>query len=149
MEVDAVDADVVGYESIIKDGRAVGYVTSGAYGHCIDKSLAAGYIPTEFAREGEELGAQVFAECWLPLGGQRQICAEGIQITADPVQYDEVLRGRRGWKLQTVNSLGRPFGSSQPGRDPEDGHALRLTIDKRLQRKLVEALAEEVWRTIK
>jgi penicillin-binding protein 2 len=59
-------------------------------------------------------------------------------------EYDEILRGRRGWKLQTVNSLGRPFGTSQPGRDPEDGHPLRLTIDKRLQRKLVEALAEEV-----
>jgi penicillin-binding protein 2 len=59
-------------------------------------------------------------------------------------EYDEVLRGRRGWKLQTVNSLGRPFGASQPGRDPEDGHPLRLTIDKRLQRKLVEALGDEV-----
>ena len=59
-------------------------------------------------------------------------------------EYDEVLRGRRGWKLQTVNSLGRPFGASQPGRDPEDGHPLRLTIDNRLQRKLVEALADEV-----
>jgi len=59
-------------------------------------------------------------------------------------EYDEVLRGRRGWKLQTVNSLGRPFGASQPGRDPEDGRPLHLTIDKRLQRKLVEALAEEV-----
>jgi penicillin-binding protein 2 len=59
-------------------------------------------------------------------------------------EYDEILRGRRGWKLQTVNSLGRPLGASQPGRDPEDGHPLHLTIDKRLQRKLVEALADEV-----
>jgi penicillin-binding protein 2 len=59
-------------------------------------------------------------------------------------EYDEILRGRRGWKLQTVNSLGRPFGSSQPGRVPEDGHPLHLTIDKRMQRKLVEALASEV-----
>jgi len=59
-------------------------------------------------------------------------------------EYDEVLRGRRGWKLQTVNSLGRPFGLSQPGREPEDGRALRLTIDKQMQRKLVEALATEV-----
>jgi dimethylglycine dehydrogenase len=32
----------IGYESIMKDGAAVGYVTSGAYGHCIGKSLAAG-----------------------------------------------------------------------------------------------------------
>ena len=29
------DADVVGYESILKDGEAVGYVTSGAFGHCV------------------------------------------------------------------------------------------------------------------
>jgi penicillin-binding protein 2 len=59
-------------------------------------------------------------------------------------EYDEILRGRRGWKLQTVNSLGRPFGASQPGRSPEDGQPLHLTIDKKLQRKLVEALADEV-----
>jgi penicillin-binding protein 2 len=59
-------------------------------------------------------------------------------------EYDEVLRGRRGWRLQTVNSLGRPLGDSQKGRDPEDGKPLRLTIDKRLQRKLVESLADEV-----
>ena len=59
-------------------------------------------------------------------------------------QYDETLRGRRGWKLQTVNSLGRPFGTSQPGREPEDGLPLQLTIDKAMQRKLVEALASEV-----
>ena len=53
MEVDALDADVVGYESIMKDGKAVGYVTSGAYGHCIDRSLAAGFVPAEYANEGE------------------------------------------------------------------------------------------------
>ena len=42
--------------------------------------------------EGAEIGARVFAECWMPLGGQRQICAEGIEITADPVQAGEVAR---------------------------------------------------------
>jgi penicillin-binding protein 2 len=59
-------------------------------------------------------------------------------------EYDDVLRGRRGWKLVTVNNLGRPFGMSKTGRVPEDGRPLRLTIDARLQRKLVEALADEV-----
>ncbi len=59
-------------------------------------------------------------------------------------RYDDILRGRRGFKLQTVNSLGRPFGASQRGRDPEDGLPLHLTIDRKLQRKLVEALGEEV-----
>jgi dimethylglycine dehydrogenase len=62
MEVDAADADVVGYESIIKEGTAVGYVTSGAYGHCIGKSLAAGYVPTNLAREGEELEIDILGE---------------------------------------------------------------------------------------
>ena len=43
-------------------------------------------------REGAETSARVFAECWMPLGGQRQICAEGIEITADPVQSSDVAR---------------------------------------------------------
>jgi dimethylglycine dehydrogenase len=53
MEVAAQDADVVGYESIMKDGKAIGYVTSGAYGHCVERSLAAGFVPAEFANDGE------------------------------------------------------------------------------------------------
>jgi dimethylglycine dehydrogenase len=62
MEVDSADADVVGYESILKEHSAVGYVTSGAYGHCIDKSLAAGYVPSELAREGEEFLIDILGE---------------------------------------------------------------------------------------
>jgi dimethylglycine dehydrogenase len=62
MEVDARDADVVGYESIIKDGRAVGYVTSGAYGHCVGRSLAAGYVPAALARDGERFEIDVLGE---------------------------------------------------------------------------------------
>lgn len=52
-EVEAEDADVVGYESVIHDGAPVGYVTSGAYGHWVGRSLAAGYVPTALARDGE------------------------------------------------------------------------------------------------
>ena len=55
MEVANADADVVGYESIMKDGAAVGYVTSGAFGHCLGKSLAAGYVPAVMARDGAHL----------------------------------------------------------------------------------------------
>ena len=53
-EVDADDADVVGYESVMHDGRPVGYITSGAYGHWVGKSLAAGYIPAALAVDGAE-----------------------------------------------------------------------------------------------
>jgi dimethylglycine dehydrogenase len=62
MEVDARDADVVGYESIMKDGQAVGYVTSGAYGHCVERSLAAGYVPTALARDGEQFQIDILGE---------------------------------------------------------------------------------------
>src|SRR5580658_5649453 len=62
MEIAAADAEVIGYESIIKDGAAVGYVTSGAYGHCIDKSLAAGYVPAGLARDGERFEIDILGE---------------------------------------------------------------------------------------
>jgi dimethylglycine dehydrogenase len=62
MEVADADAEVVGYESIMKEGAAVGYVTSGAYGHCLDRSLAAGYVPAELAREGARFEIDVLGE---------------------------------------------------------------------------------------
>jgi dimethylglycine dehydrogenase len=62
MEVAASDAEVVGYESIVKDGAAVGYVTSGAYGHCIGKSLAAGYVPAALALEGERFEIDILGQ---------------------------------------------------------------------------------------
>ena len=62
MEVEAPDADVTGYESIMKGGTAVGYVTSGAYGHCVGRSLAAGYVPTALARDGEPFTIDILGE---------------------------------------------------------------------------------------
>jgi dimethylglycine dehydrogenase len=62
MEVADADAEVVGYESIMQDGAAVGYVTSGAYGHCVGKSLAAGYVPAALAREGARFDIDVLGE---------------------------------------------------------------------------------------
>ena len=43
-------------------------------------------------REDGEFTGRVFAECWMPFGGEQQICAEGIEITADSEQTDEVAR---------------------------------------------------------
>jgi dimethylglycine dehydrogenase len=62
LEVEALDADVIGYESIMKDGAAVGYVTSGAFGHFIGKSLAAGYVPTPLARDGARFEIDILGE---------------------------------------------------------------------------------------
>jgi penicillin-binding protein 2 len=57
--------------------------------------------------------------------------------------YDDLLRGRRGWKFVTVNNLGRPLGDSRTGREPLDGRRLDLTLDAKLQDALVGALGEE------
>jgi dimethylglycine dehydrogenase len=62
LEVAARDADVVGYESIMHGGQAVGYVTSGAYGHCVARSLAAGYVPAALARDGERFEIDVLGD---------------------------------------------------------------------------------------
>ncbi len=42
------------------------------------------------ASEGAELGARVFAECWMPFGRNQQICSEGIEMTADAANLGEV-----------------------------------------------------------
>ncbi len=47
--VDALDADVLGDEPIWHAGKVVGWVTSGGYGHFVDRSLAQGYVPKELA----------------------------------------------------------------------------------------------------
>jgi glucose-6-phosphate dehydrogenase assembly protein OpcA len=44
------------------------------------------------AREGGGVGARVFSECWIPFGGQQQICSEGVEIEASADHFDEVAR---------------------------------------------------------
>ena len=41
---------MTGYEPIRHEGKLVGYVTSGAYGHHVGASLALGYVDTALAR---------------------------------------------------------------------------------------------------
>ena len=47
--VDATDADALGDEPIWHEGKVVGWVTSGAYGHRTGASIALGYVPKELA----------------------------------------------------------------------------------------------------
>ncbi|HVS75626.1 MAG TPA: FAD-dependent oxidoreductase [Steroidobacteraceae bacterium] len=62
LELPGAETEAIGYESILKDGAAVGYVTSASYGHCIGRSLAAGYVPAALAREGETFQIDIFGE---------------------------------------------------------------------------------------
>jgi dimethylglycine dehydrogenase len=62
MEVADADTEVVGFESVMRNGQAIGYVTSGAYGHCVGKSLAAGYVPAGLAHEGAHFEIDILGE---------------------------------------------------------------------------------------
>src|SRR5581483_8496772 len=64
LEVHGVtDADPLGNEPLFApDGRIVGRATSGYYGHCLRKSLAIGYVRSDFARPGTTLSIEILGE---------------------------------------------------------------------------------------
>ena len=59
LEIDALDADASGYEPIWKDGKRVGFVTSGGFGHTVGKSLAMALIEPAAAAVGTALSVHV------------------------------------------------------------------------------------------
>ena len=62
LEIDATDADASGYEPVWREGRRVGFVTSGGYGHTLRKSIALALVASEFATPGTSLSCHVVGE---------------------------------------------------------------------------------------
>jgi len=60
--VDAAEADAAGDEPIWHEGRVVGWVTSGAYGHRVQRSLALGYIPVALAAATDGFEIELIGE---------------------------------------------------------------------------------------
>src|SRR5579883_2789445 len=60
--VDALDADAFGDEPIWHDGKVVGWVTSGGYGHSVNQSLALGYIPKELVLANDGFEIEIIGE---------------------------------------------------------------------------------------
>ena len=48
LEIESSDADAWGYEPVWCEDEYAGFVTSGTYGHTVEKSLALGYVKTRF-----------------------------------------------------------------------------------------------------
>ncbi len=59
LEIDALDADASGFEPIWSDGKRVGFVTSGGFGHSTGKSLAMALVDRDYAAEGTGLSVHV------------------------------------------------------------------------------------------
>jgi dimethylglycine dehydrogenase len=62
LSIDAADADAIGDEPIWHDGEVVGWVTSGAYGHSVQRSLALGYIPARLASATDGFEVEIIGE---------------------------------------------------------------------------------------
>ena len=62
LAVDADDADASGYEPVWHDGKRVGYITSGGYGHTLQQSLAMAMIDRDFAKAGTPLSVHVVGQ---------------------------------------------------------------------------------------
>lgn len=60
--VDADDADASGYEPVWQDGKRVGFVTSGGYGHYTGKSLAMAMVDQDASAEGTALTVHVVGQ---------------------------------------------------------------------------------------
>jgi dimethylglycine dehydrogenase len=60
--VDAADADANGDEPVWHDGKVVGWITSGGYGHCVGKSIALGYVPKELATADSGFEIEILGE---------------------------------------------------------------------------------------
>ena len=62
MVIDVDGIDVCNDEAILKDGKAVGYVSSGGYAHRVQKSMAMGYVETNHASAGTQLQVEILGE---------------------------------------------------------------------------------------
>ena len=56
------DIDVTLDEAVLKDGEAVGYISSGGYAHHVKKSMAMAYVATEHAGAGSKLQVEILGE---------------------------------------------------------------------------------------
>ena len=62
LDVSARDADAIGDEPIWHDGRVVGWITSGGYGHSVQKSLALGYVNRDVAHQTDGFEVELIGE---------------------------------------------------------------------------------------
>jgi dimethylglycine dehydrogenase len=77
LAVKSPDADAAGYEPIWHGEKIVGFVTSGGYGHCVDMSLAMGYLQSAIPDEETGLCVSIL--------GERRPCRILTQSPVDPM----------------------------------------------------------------
>ena len=62
LQIASPEADATGYEPVYHGERRIGYVTSGAYGHHVQQSLALAYLDTEWCQTRDPLTVTVIGQ---------------------------------------------------------------------------------------
>ena len=62
--VDVDGIDVSNDEAILKNGRAIGYVSSGGYAHHAQKSMAMGYVEIDHSAPGSQLDIEILGKIY-------------------------------------------------------------------------------------
>ena len=60
--VEAADADVMGNEPVYAGDKVIGITTSGAYGHCVEQSLAFAYVDPGYDAPGSVFDIEILGE---------------------------------------------------------------------------------------
>ncbi|WP_324752853.1 FAD-dependent oxidoreductase [Roseovarius sp. Pro17] len=64
MTIDVDGIDVSGDEAILRDGVAIGYVSSGGYAHHLGRSMAMGYVEVQHADAGAMLEVEILGQMY-------------------------------------------------------------------------------------
>ena len=70
-----------GNEAILRDGRVVGYLTSGAYGHHLGAAVGLGYVACRPGENADELLASAYA---IEVAGEQVPARASLEPLYDP-----------------------------------------------------------------
>ena len=59
MIVETKDIDVTYNEAVLKDGKSIGYITSGGFAHYVKKSIAYSYLNEEILKTNEKFQVEI------------------------------------------------------------------------------------------
>ncbi|MBO6561780.1 MAG: FAD-dependent oxidoreductase [Nisaea sp.] len=62
LTIDVEEIDAIADEPIFHGGKAVGWVTSGGFGHTVGKSIALGYVPREYAEKKDGFEVEILGK---------------------------------------------------------------------------------------
>ena len=57
--IETEDIDVTNNEAVVKDGKSIGYITSGGFAHYVNKSVAYSYLDKEILKTNEKFQVEI------------------------------------------------------------------------------------------